>query len=62
MPLHAMPASAQLCWTVLSGSCHCRRRALTTIYKHGEGEVGISETVAAPAGALGLSKLSARCH
>jgi len=29
---------------------------------HGEGEVGISETVAAAAGALGLSKVSAGCH
>ena len=30
--------------------------------RHGEGEVGISETVAAAAGALGLSKVSAGCH
>jgi len=42
----------------LSVSCHCCRRALTTIYKHGTGgEVGIRESVAAAAGALGLCKL-----
>ena len=30
--------------------------------RHGEGEVGIRETAAAAAGALGLSKVSAGCH
>jgi len=30
--------------------------------QHGEGEVGISQTVAAAAGALDLSKVSAGCH
>jgi len=30
--------------------------------RHREGEVVISETVAAAAGALGLSKVSAGCH
>jgi len=56
-----------LCTTALdclSVRCHCRRTALTTIYKHGteRGEVGIRETVAAAAGTLGLSKVSAGCH
>jgi len=37
---------------------------VTATYKHGmeRGEVGISESVAAAAGALGLSKVSASCH
>jgi len=30
--------------------------------QHGEGEVGIRETVAAAAGALGLSKVTAGCE
>jgi len=43
-----------LCTTALdclSVSCHCRLLYIQT--RHGEGEVGISETVAAAAGALG---------
>jgi len=37
---------------------------VTAAYKHGtgRGEVGIRETVAAAAGALGLSEVSAGCH
>jgi len=41
----------------LSVSCHCRHTSLTTIYKDEEGEVGISESVAAADGALGLCKV-----
>jgi len=54
---------ASLCTTALdclSVSCHCRLLYIRT--QHGVEEVGISETVAAAAGALGLSQVSAGCH
>jgi len=64
--IYATACHASLCSTALdclSVRCHCRRTALTTIYKrHGEGEVGISKPVAAAAGALGLSKVNAGCN
>jgi len=58
--IYATAGHASLCTAALdclSVSCHCRLQI-----RHGEGEVGISETVAAAAGALGLSKVSAGCH
>jgi len=55
--IYATACHASLSTTALdclNVSCHCRRRALTTMYKHSTGgEVGISESVAATAGALG---------
>jgi len=65
--IYATACHASLCTTTLdclSVSCHCRRTALNYYIqtRHGEGEVEISETVAAVAGALGLSKVSAGCH
>jgi len=63
--IYATACHTSLCTTALdclSVSCHCHRTALTTIYKHGEWEVGISESVAAAAGTVGLSKVSAGCH
>jgi len=59
--IYATACHASLSTTALdclNVSCHCRRRALTTMYKHSTGgEVGISESVAATAGALGLCKV-----
>jgi len=61
--IYATACHASLCTTALdclSVSCHCRLLYIRT--RHREGEVCISETVAAAAGALGLSKVSAGCH
>jgi len=66
--IYATVCHDSLCITALdclSVSCHCHRTVLTTIYiqtRHGEREVGISETATAAAGTLGLSKVSAGCH
>jgi len=58
-----MLASAELRWTVWVSvvTATAQRLLLYTNTAQG-GEVGISETVAAAAGALGLSKVSAGCH
>jgi len=55
-----MPASAQLRWTVWVSVVAAAYYYIQTPY--GEGEVGIRDTAAAAAGALGLSKVSAGCH
>jgi len=61
--IYAIAWHASLCTSTvdcLSVSCHWRRTVLTTIIiqtRHGEGEVGISESAAAAAGTLGLCKL-----
>jgi len=55
-----MLASAQLRWTVWVSVVQVTYYYIQT--RHGEGEVGIRDTVAAAAGALGLSKVSAGCH
>jgi len=65
--IYATACHASLCTATLHGlsvSCHCHHTALTSIIqtRHGEGEVGITDTAAAAAGALGLSKVSACCH
>jgi len=58
--IYVTACHASLCTTALDSLSvrrHCRLQT-----RHGEGEVGISESVAAAAGALGLSKVSAGCH
>jgi len=57
--IYATACHASLCTTALdclSVSCHCHHTALITIYKHGTGR-GVSESVAAAAGALHLCKV-----
>jgi len=56
MPVHAMPASTQPRWTVSVVTAAAQRLLLYTNTAR-EVEVGISESVAAAAGALGLCKL-----
>jgi len=56
MPVHAMPASTQLRWTV-SVDTAAEQHLLLYTNTAREVEVGISESIAAPAGALGLCKL-----
>jgi len=50
--IYAMPASAQLRWTVWVSVATAVYYCIQT--RHEEGEVGISETAAAAAGTLGL--------
>jgi len=63
--IYATARHASLCTTALDCQCQLSLPPQSAYYYiqtwHGEGEVGISESVAAAAGTLGLSKVSAHC-
>jgi len=64
--IYATACHASLCTTALECQLSLSPPPHSAYYyiqtRHGEGEVGISKTVAAAAGALGLSKVSTGCH